>query len=397
MSIIKQKAVTEKGHAKNLRNYINDDKALLHDFQKIDRPERWSDEMNQSREFFGHNTPSRDGAKNTIMYHQVLAFLCEEIDIYGGKMTPELCMRYAKEYAATRYPDHKVAFALHKEHCEEDGTDRYAVHMAINRTNECTGNRLHEGTGEQAKRARAAFVRKMDAEWGLQQVEEGVPNSKIHARQPQRIGTEKAIIDRARKRGIDPIDASYKSNLRELCRIFRNRATSLEEYRDMLASYGVETEIKDGKAYATDADNRKYKFSLVRLDRALTVNDLEAAFERNAGDKRMAALEAELREKRRQIESYAATRKDYLSVIEGRYRDYRELARSMEGARFEDFPKIKMPRMPEALSKDMKLKQTVLSYVYKGDELRLKLASGVPRASKGQPAGTDEPGEDRTL
>ncbi len=102
----------------------------------------------------------------------------------------------------------------------------------------------------------------------------------------------------------------------------------------------------------------------------------------------MAALEAELREKRRQIESYAATRKDYLSVIEGRYRDYRELARSMEGARFEDFPKIKMPRMPEALSKDMKLKQTVLSYVYKGDELRLKLASGVPRASKGQPAGT---------
>ncbi len=51
MSIIKQKAVTEKGHAKNLRNYINDDKALLRDFQKIDRPEGWSDEMNQSENF----------------------------------------------------------------------------------------------------------------------------------------------------------------------------------------------------------------------------------------------------------------------------------------------------------------------------------------------------------
>ena len=94
-------------------------------------------------------------AKNTILYHQVLAFLPDECDVNGGKLKPEDCMRFAKEYASRYYPNQQIVFALHKEHCKEDHTYRYAIHMVINRSNIVTGKRLAEGTGAQAKRNRA--------------------------------------------------------------------------------------------------------------------------------------------------------------------------------------------------------------------------------------------------
>lgn len=379
MSVIKQKSVAGSEHSRNLRDYIDGKDALLRDWQNVLDPGRWFAEMATLRKRCGHDRPARKGAANTIMYHQVIAFLPEEADVNGGKMTPELCMEYAREWARERYPDQQVAFALHREHCDEDGTDRYAVHMAINRSNIRTGLRLDEGRSAVAKRKRAAAIRAMDARWGLRQVVEGVPNSKLHSQQPHRQGTEKRIVDRAAKLGIDPEDASYKHNLRELCRLARDRATSLAEYRAMLAEWGVETEVRDGRVYATDTDNRKYEFSLARLDRSLTINGLEAAFERNDGDMRMAALEREIQEKQRRIESYAAIKKYYLAVVAERYRDYRVLVRDSKGARLADIPQFKIPRPPAALAKDIDVKRAALSYAFKGDELRAELASDPPK------------------
>lgn len=196
MTIIKQRAVSAKIHAKHLRAYINDERALMRDVQNIARREAWFKEMDETREVAGHNTAARKGAKNTVMYHQVLAFLPEECDVNGGRLTPELCMAYAKEYAQTRYPNQQIVFALHRERCKDDGIERYAVHMAINRTDLETLKRLDEGTGVKAKRERAAAVRALDKRWCLQQVEEGKPNSRIHRQQPRDV--EKKILEQGK-------------------------------------------------------------------------------------------------------------------------------------------------------------------------------------------------------
>lgn len=94
MSAIKQKAVTSSGHGKNLRNYINDKNALLRDGQNISVDQNWFRQMRLTRETHGHDKPARAGAKNTTMYHQIIAFLPDEADINGGFMTPEKCMAY---------------------------------------------------------------------------------------------------------------------------------------------------------------------------------------------------------------------------------------------------------------------------------------------------------------
>lgn len=186
MTVIKQVAVTSAAHASNLGRYLDDKRALLRDSQNIARENRWQAEMEATREAYGHDKPSRAGAANTVMYHQVLAFNPDECDANGGVMTPEKCMEYAREWVRDRYPNQEAVWVLHKEHCDADGTDRYAVHIGINRTDLETGRRLDEGRARKAKVDRAAAVRRMDERYGLRQMTKGERNSRVHARQPTR-------------------------------------------------------------------------------------------------------------------------------------------------------------------------------------------------------------------
>ena len=103
-------------------------------------------------------------------------------------------MRYAREYVAERYPNQEVVMVLHRERCRADATDRYAVHLGINRSDLETGRRLDEGPARKAAASRVKTVRTLDERYGLRQLERGKANSRVHARQP---GTEER--DMARK------------------------------------------------------------------------------------------------------------------------------------------------------------------------------------------------------
>ena len=380
MTVIKQQSVTESSHQKHLRDYINNDKkVLLRDEQNMagcHDLKQWASFMSRTRDRYGHNKSARKSrdketgeiieAKNTILYHQVLAFLPDECDVNGGRLTPEDCMRFAKEYASRYYPNQQIVFALHKEHCKEDHTYRYAIHMVINRSNIVTGKRLAEGTGAQAKRNRANRVRTMDKEWGLQQVEEGVQNSKVHAKQPSKI--EKEIESRGVR--------SYKTNLRELCRIAAQRAANLVEYRELLEGWGVDTQFRRGRMYVTDTDNARYSFSVTKLDASLNPEGLERAFRNNAaGGSANGADRTE------------TVRAEYLSGIRDAYLAYRRQAQSMEGTALSMFPKLKLHRPPEEIAGDPEVRRTILAYWRGADELRVKLASDVPYARRPEKHG----------
>lgn len=192
MTAIKQVAVTKPEHVKALGNYLNDGRALARASQHIVNEDRWAQEMELTRESYGHNVPSRAGAKNTFLYHQILAFLPEEASCNGGKMTPEKCMEYAAEYVQTRYPNQEAVWALHEEHCASDNTSRYAVHVVLNISDLHSSKRLHEGRSQTAKFERANTIRSMDEKWGLRQLERGMRNSMVHAMQPTRAEQEMA-------------------------------------------------------------------------------------------------------------------------------------------------------------------------------------------------------------
>lgn len=385
MTIIKQTSVNGKGHQRNLRSYINDDrKVLLRDCQNMDGCtdiKRWAYYMEHTREGFGHNKASRMvrdkktgklvPAKNTTMYHQIIAFLGEECDINGGKLTPEDCMRYAKEYAAVYYPNQQVVFALHNEYCKEDKTHRYAVHMVINRSNLVTGKRLNEGRGQTAKVERARRIRRLDKEWGLRQVVAGEANSTIHKKQPSK--TEKEIEARGGE--------SYKTNLRELCRFAAEQAQTIYEYRELLEGWGVDTQFRNGRMYVTDRDNARYSFSVKKLDAELDGKGLERAFRANVaaaihekGKQVMEARQAAAAERER----IQGLKDSYLKEIRDAYLSYRKKARSMAGTELSQFPKLKLSRPPKEVADDSEVQRAILAYWRGADELRAKVASKVP-------------------
>lgn len=227
MTIVKQVSITSPAHLSNLGKYLNDERALARDSQHLINEDYWDREMNATREAYGHNSPARAGAANTYMYHQVISFNPDECDCNGGKMNPDRCMAFAKEWVEKRYPNQEVIWVLHKEHCAKDGTDRYAVHVGINRTNLETGKRLDEGRSKYAKIERANAMRDMDKKWQLSQVRANERNSRVHARQPTRaeqemksrgIVSEKERIRQAVKHHVSSIarEAPQANRMREL-------------------------------------------------------------------------------------------------------------------------------------------------------------------------------------
>lgn len=397
MTVIKQGGVSTKGHQNNLRQYINDDKkVLLRDSQNMDEChdiKRWASFMEKTRKKYGHNKAPRrirdkktgelKAGKNTTMYHQILGFNPDECDINGGKLTPEDCMKYAKEYVSKFYPNQQVVFALHNEYCKEDRTHRYAVHMVINRTDLVTRKRLDEGLSIAAKALRASRIREMDKQWDLRQVVKGERNSKVHKKQPSK--TEKAIAERG--------DESYKTNLRELCRIAADRAKNIFEFRNLLEEWGVDTQFRNGRMYATDTDNARYSFAVTRLDADLSEKNLDTRFcEKFAQalhDKGVATIESKKEAAQNQID-VGKMREDYLKDIRGSYLEYRKEAQSLKGTKLSEFPKLKLKGVPDDLMSDPEVKRTVLAYWRGADELRVKMASEVPHARKKSGGGNQQ-------
>ena len=186
MTAIKQTSVTSRKHLARLRDYLDwdRDKALTHDTQNIIDERRWFEEMDETREAFGHNKPGKAGSKCTYMQHQILAFNPDECSSNGGKMTPERCIEYARDYLRARYPNCEAVVVLHLESCRGDGSERFAAHIGLNRSDLSTGRRLDEGPARKAAAARVRTVRELDEKYGLRQLERGRANSRAHARQP---------------------------------------------------------------------------------------------------------------------------------------------------------------------------------------------------------------------
>lgn len=383
MTIIKQTGVQSKSHMKNLRAYINDDrKVLLRDNLNMDGcadPKRWMHRMFLTREMFGHNKSARrvrdketgelKQAKNTVLYHQILAFNPDECDLNGGALSPGDCMRYAKEYVGKHYPNQEVVMALHNEYCKADKTHRYAVHIVINRSDLSTGKRLDEGRGREAKAIRASRIREMDREWGLKQVVRDERNSEVHKKQPSKIERELAA------RGVD----SYKTNLRELCRLAAEKAEGIYDYRETLESWGVETAFRGERIYVTDTDNNRYSFSVAKLDADLNMAKLEDTFGRNALRREIheKGLEAAgvRKDKLGERERVAQVKSAYLSDIRRLYREYRETVRGMEGMEFAEIPKLRFPRPAPEIASDPEVKRVTLACWRGGDEMRLAMSS----------------------
>lgn len=200
-----------------------------------------------------------------------------------------------------------------------------------------------------------------------------------------RIGRENEEIrarnaEAAAMRGIE-------ENLRELCRIAAERSQDIYEYREMLKGWGVT--VSDGARgmLIGDADAPWFEaMPLGEMCPELGGDGLHRAFRENVA--------ADIREKGRQVLAKRAAAKAEAARIEGikqsylvamgsAFAEYRKEARAAKGTPLGEFPKLKMPKVPKEVREDQEVRQAYLSYRYKADDLRLGLASGVPKKKTG--------------
>ena len=241
MTAVKQIAITSRSHLKSLREYLDRSnerhEVIDMDSQHLGDPAGWEREFDRTREAYGHNAPGKAGAKCTYCYHQVIAFNPSECDLNGGRLTARDCMGFAREWVERYYPNQEAAWALHREHCAADGTDRWAVHVAINRTDLATGKRLDEGRAARQKTLHASRMRDMDGRWGLAQMEKGARNSPHHARQRSR-GEQ-----RAREAGLAR-SPSFETDLDHVRRVVRESVEKVARGSDANKMRSLSTELE---------------------------------------------------------------------------------------------------------------------------------------------------------
>lgn len=274
LTAIKQVSVTSAAHLKSLAGYLNDERALMRNSQNLVDESRWAEEMDHTREAYGHNSPSRACNNYTYMYHHIIGFNPDECSCNGGTMTPEKCMQFAREWVQGRYPNQEAVWVLHKEHCAVDSSDRYAIHMCINRTDLESGNRLHEGLGRAAKVARANAMREMDARWGLHQLEKGQRNSRVHAMQPTR--TEKEMRARGAVPDKDMMRQCVRARVREIAQE-APRGNRMRELAVRLKADGIEMTVsKNAKQVQFRREGSDRKIGGWRLGRGFSASGLAA-------------------------------------------------------------------------------------------------------------------------
>lgn len=274
MTVIKHITISSASHLKALGKYLDDGRALMRGSQNVveDSPGRWQREFAATRAAYGHDKPSREGAKSVLVAHEILAFNADECSANGGPITPEKAMELAKEWFATYRKDFEVVYVLHNERCKEDGSERLAVHAAINSTNLDTGRRFWEGSAKQAKRTRAKSMREMDRRWGLKQLVKGERNSRSHAMQPTR--AEKEMFKRGLRTDKAYIRERVKRHVREI-RSERSGGNPMRELSNRLEKDGIKmTFSKSGKQLQFQGRGGGYKVNGNRLGRGFSVSGI---------------------------------------------------------------------------------------------------------------------------
>lgn len=199
-----------------------------------------------------------------------------------------------------------------------------------------------------------------------------------------RIGRENEEI---RARNAEAAMHAIEENLRELCRHAADKAENIYEYREMLEGWRVTVGERGGDLLIGDGDDPSFESRpLSDMCPELAGDGLENRFIRN--------VEADIERKGRQaLAERAAARAEaariegikqsYLASMASAFAEYRRDARAAKGTPLGEFPKLKLPKVPKEVRDDQEVRQAYLGYRYKADDLRLGLASGVPKKKGG--------------
>ena len=201
-----------------------------------------------------------------------------------------------------------------------------------------------------------------------------------------RIGRENEEI-KARNAEAAAMRGCDLENLRELCRLAADKAENIYEYREMLEGWHVTVAERGGDLLIGDGDDPSFEPTpLSGMCPELTPEGLEERFLRNVEadiERKGAEIEAEYRAAEAERQRITGIRDAYLSDMRSAYLGYRKRAHGLEGAPLGEFPRLRLPSPPKEVRNDPEVKRMFLQYRHRADDLRLGLASGVPKKKGG--------------
>ena len=253
-------------------------RALASDYINIDNPDLehpdavfdWAAAMDATRRAYGNDLPWRGKRVRTYKHYVVSPDPKDEI---GLEALRSLATAWAKEH----FSDYEVAIVYHDDN--EHGIPH--AHVIVNNTNLETGRRLQDPD----PKALAASLQQIAEGQGLTALRPPEPKgvaaraAKRHPRaHPQTYRGE--YLRRAEKELIDRGEYSWTADIRARVRIARSATRSVEDFKGLLFSMGIEVADNSPRAQRRDwiyalADHPTRRISGERLGLSYSRERLE--------------------------------------------------------------------------------------------------------------------------
>lgn len=282
MTVLKAMAIRTASMAGLQRYLERDGKCVRVGTLNIANERRWALEMDQHARL---ERVAERTAKRGL--HFILAFNLDDISPLSrdGSLDEEavdFVDGYVREFVETEFPGLQVAWAVHVERCERDGTSRLAAHIVVGRAI-VSDFEYPDGSGRVARtgalydrrksvqREQVERVRRMDRESGFREVSRGRNSASHFVRDPSR--AERHM----RSRGGTPRKDELARLVREAAE--RTEVTDMASLKAALEAEGHDLDISRTvtNATLTDAESgRRYRLSTLGIDRSALEREFAA-------------------------------------------------------------------------------------------------------------------------
>lgn len=244
---------TIAGHtsARGICRYLTGkNRSLASDYLNIDNPDLehpeaafdWASVMDATRRVYGNDLPWRGKRVRTYKHYVVSPDPKDGISL-------EALRSLATAWAQEHFPDHEVAIVYHDDN--QNGIPH--AHVVVNNTNLETGRRLQDPD----PKALASSLQEIAEGQGLTALRPPEPKgiaaraAKRHPRaHPATYKSE--YLRRAEKELVDRGEYSWTADIRARVRIARSISRSVDDFRGLLSSMGIEVTDNSPKAQRSD-------------------------------------------------------------------------------------------------------------------------------------------------
>lgn len=366
MPTVKSQTFHKGGHHATCsarRKYLEQDNRHLDRIcLNVANPERWAQEMDKTREAYR--------LRGSVTYREFILSpdVADNADLDTVR---DMAIRWCEE----NFPSAEVTIIFHDDNKERLSKGEQGIvhaHCVINSVDLDSGRKVT--LSRPRVRELHNSLQRIGKELGLSVQPDYCKGERLTSRKHAKHTLAERQMELRRS-------TSWKSVVRDMALQALLLSDSVEEFARCLDKADIDVVLERGRIYLVDRDNPTRVCRADRLDDALSVKCISAAFNRRCEQSERSALEKTIKEELIAGDQMRKEIKAYDQKCRKALEDYRKTAVKHKGVAHKDFPKFLLPH-PKTETERERLQETKASFGFEARRIRQRYEKAPPSSTQ---------------